>query len=403
MPPRTRVRSILSSFLLLLAVGSAQSRDEPVRGFVTLDAFEIRVEALCVPRAFQDIWQIQSDSISGSSKDRILANALELLRSSTSVRSPDFDLDFDSSHTRFVKLTKDLGYVPDDREVIPLAEALIGVSMSSRCANINDLEIGWNWRAPNQARVPVQLVVDNDVMARYLTPDNPVMIWGRAEDANYAPSLLAVPQIEMVSRQNRNILLQVGLGLLAVAGVLVLILKTKTPSPVFFLIPLGLVALFGAFRFAKSVPALPEGEPAGDIVYALLNNTYHAFDFRDEEEIYDTLENSISGPLLEAAYLEVRKGLELEIRGGPRVKIKGIDLRQCEVIARNEDAGTFDVQSEWVAVGNVNHWGHTHLRTNRYRAILRVGATDDTWKIRKMQVLDEERTQQVTTTDQAIQ
>lgn len=403
MAPRIRVRSILSSILLVLVVGSAQSRDEPVRGFVTLDAFEIRVEALCSPRAFQDSWQIESDGISGSTKDRVLASALELLKTGTSVRSPDFNFDFDSSHTRFVKLTRDLGYVPDDRDVIPLEEAIIGVSMSSKCTNVNDLEIGWNWRAPNQTRVPVQLVVDSDIMARYLTAENPVMLWGRAEDANYAPSLLAVPQVELVSRKNRKILLQVGLGLLGLAGILVLILKTKTPSVVFFLIPLGLVALFGAFRFAKSVPDLPEGEPAGDIVYALLNNTYHSFDFRDEEEIYDTLESSISGPLLEAAYLEVRKGLELEIRGGPRVKIKGIDLRQCEVIARNEDAGTFDVQSEWVAVGNVNHWGHTHLRTNRYRAILRIGALDDTWKIQKMQVLDEERTQQVTTTDQAVQ
>lgn len=397
------MRSILSSFLLILVVGNAQSRDEPVRGFVTLDAFEIRVEALCIPGAFQESWQIEPGEITGSSKDRILARALELLRSGTSVRSPDFSFDFDSSHTRFVKLTKDLGYVPDDREAIPLGEAIIGVSMSSRCANVNDLEIGWNWRAPNQTRVPVQLVVDNDIMARYLTSDNPVMIWGRAEDTDYAPSLIAVPHIKMVSRQNRKILLQVGLGLLALAGILVLVLKTKTPSLVFFLIPLGLVALFGAFRFAKSVPDLPEGEPAGDIVYALLNNTYHSFDFRDEEDIYDTLETSISGPLLEAAYLEVRKGLELEIRGGPRVKIKGIDLRQCEVIARNEDSGSFDVQSEWVAVGNVNHWGHTHLRTNRYRAILRIGAIDNSWKIQKMQVLDEERTQQVTTTDRAIQ
>ncbi|MDF1815832.1 MAG: hypothetical protein P1V20_26775 [Verrucomicrobiales bacterium] len=384
-------------------VSTVAAQDEPVRGFITLEPFELRVEALCEPKAYRDEWGLTDFYIQPSNKDRVLSQALDLLKSKTAVKSPDMEFNFDSTHTRFVILTKDLGYVPDDRDEIPLDEALIGVSMSAVCEGVNNLDIAWLWRAPGQERVPVQLSVGEDLLARYLTEEQPYMQWGRAADVDYAPKMLPLPPVNMVRRENQPILLKVGLGILALAGVIVLIFKTKTPPLIFFLIPLGAVALFGAFRFARSVPELPDKNGANDLVYSLLRNTYHAFDYRDESGIYDTLEKSISGALLEDVYLEVRKGLELEIRGGPRVRIKGIDLRKCELLARNDDAGTFDVQSDWVAVGDVNHWGHSHLRTNRYKANLRIGTFENTWKISKMQILDEERTQQVTTTDGSVQ
>lgn len=398
-----KVKFIRLFIIQLCLVLPLVAQDEPVRGFVTLEPFEIRVEALCEPKAYRDEWGLTDFYIQGSAKDRVLAQALELLKTKTAVRSPQMDFNFDSTHTRFIVLTKDLGYVPDDRDEIPVDEALIGVSMSALSREIYDLNIAWDWRAPGQTRVPMLFAVGSDRLARFLTEEEPVMKWGRAEDIDYSPNLLPIPAIEKMKRENQPILLKTGLGILGLAGLIVLIFKTRTPPLIFFLIPLGLVALFGAFRFAKSVPILPTAEEANDLLYSLLRNTYHSFDFRDESEIYDTLETSISGALLESVYLEVRKGLELEVRGGPRVRIKGIDLRQCDIIARNDDSGTFDVQSEWVAVGDVNHWGHSHLRTNRYKANLRIGATDDTWKITKMQILDEERTQQVTKTDGTVQ
>jgi hypothetical protein len=50
-------------------------------------------------------------------------------------------------------------------------------------------------------------------------------------------------------------------------------------------------------------------ERAHEIVSALLYNVYRAFDFRDEEIIYDTLERSVTGDLLTQTYLETRRGL----------------------------------------------------------------------------------------------
>jgi hypothetical protein len=397
---------VVSIWFLVLAF-PLKAEEEPVQGFVILEPFEVRVEALSLPKAYAAEWGLSGANITSTQKDQILAKTLELLKTKTAIKTTGQTFNFDSTHVRFVMLSKDLGYVPDDREEIPLNEALIGSSMSSMCKQVDDLEIAWNWFAPGQVRVPVhfnngsaKLTDKSENMARFLTPDAPFMSWKRTKQASEVPRLLPIMTVEKVRREHQPILLKTGLGILALAGLIVLIMKTKTPPLIFFLIPLGIVALFGAFRFAKLIPVLPDGQKAEDLVRSLLRNTYHAFDFRDESEIYDTLQESISsGLLLESVYLEVRKGLELEIRGGPRIRIKGIDLHKCDVIAKNDDEGTFDVQAEWVSVGDVNHWGHSHLRTNRYKANLRIGNIKETWKITKMQILDEERTQQVTPTD----
>ena len=185
--------------------------------------------------------------------------------------------------------------------------------------------------APGQERVPVQLTVGSDSMARYLTKEVSNMYWRRPEGTTALPELLELPPVKWVRRSHQPVLLYSGLGLLGLTGLIVLFMKTKTPSWICFMIPLGLVALFGAYRFAKLVPEFPDDKTANDLVFKLLRNTYHAFDFRDESDIYDVLGESVSGELLEEVYLQIRKSLELEVRGGPRVRIKGIVPRNCRV------------------------------------------------------------------------
>lgn len=377
-------------------IGTAQ--DESVKGYVTVEPFETRVEALCKPAAYARTWDLP-ETLSGKMKDEVLAEVLKLMQTRTQITSPDFNFDFDTVHARFVVLDKDMGYLPDDRASIPLDEAVIGVSMSTLSLNINALKLDWNWFAPGENKTPIQLKVGKDLLGRFLTPTEPTLLWNRsAKNKHTTPSILPIPPVKTIKRGHQPILMKLAIALLAITGVIVLILKTKTPPLVFFLVPLGIVALVGAFRFSKQVPELPNQTNANDLVERLLRNTYHSFDYRDEEDIYQVLENSIEGQLLEEVYLDVIESLELEISGGPRVRIDLVQLRNCEIIARNDDAGTFDLQTEWVAVGNVTHWGHTHQRDNRYKAILRVGAFDDTWKISKMRIQTENRVKQVTRT-----
>lgn len=384
-----RIHSIVIVFVFLATL---QAQDESIRGYVTVEPFETRIEAICLPAAFAEQWSLPAE-LTGPMKEKLLAQVTETFRSKTKIEAPNQQFNFDTTYSRFVFLDPELGYQPDERETIPLSEAIIGISMSSLSKDIKELSIYWNWFTASEPRVPVQISAGDDLAARFLSIEKPKLVWRRSSDSVDAiPTLRNIPNVEMVKRGHRPLFLRIGIGILALTGFIVLIFKTKTPSFVFFLIPLGIVALIGAFRFSNEVADLPDNPGASELVDGLLRNTYHAFDFRDEEDIYEVLRESIDDYLLEDIYLEVRKGLELETQGGPRVRIDGLNLRFCEIQSRNEDSGHFYVQCEWDAVGNVSHWGHTHIRDNRYKAILQIKATDEErWKIAKIKIEDETR------------
>jgi hypothetical protein len=142
----------------------------------------------------------------------------------------------------------------------------------------------------------------------------------------------------------------------------------------------------GSFAVTRS--ARFDDERAEEIVSAMLYNVYRAFDFRDEEIIYDTLAHSVGGDLLTATYLETRRGLELASQGGARAKVQAIEM--LEVEAENEDDG-FRATATWNVAASVGHWGHIHQRRNQYTAELTVEPVDGLWKITSMELIGEER------------
>ena len=107
------------------------------------------------------------------------------------------------------------------------------------------------------------------------------------------------------------------------------------------------------------------------------------------DAIYDTLDRSVVGDLLEQIYLETRKGLELASQGGARAKVNEIEM--IEFAAAPADAGGFVATATWNVAGSVGHWGHVHQRRNQYRAELGVAPIDGVWKLVALEILEEER------------
>jgi len=131
-------------------------------------------------------------------------------------------------------------------------------------------------------------------------------------------------------------------------------------------------------------------EEAAEIIHGLLLNTYRAFDYREEDRIYDTLEQSISGELLTDVYLETRRSLELENQGGARAKVKEVEVLSAESEPLDGATG-FAAQGTWNVAGSVGHWGHIHQRRNQYEARFTVEAIDGVWKFTGLEILQEER------------
>jgi hypothetical protein len=150
---------------------------------------------------------------------------------------------------------------------------------------------------------------------------------------------------------------------------------------------LALLLVVSAFWLARDA-ALSQ-DRARSVVAGLLHNVYRAFDFRAEDAIYDTLDRSVVGDLLEQIYLETRKGLELASQGGARARVKELEVE--ELSAEPWEQGGFEATATWNVAGAVGHWGHVHERRNRYRAELRVVPVDGVWKLVALDILEEER------------
>ncbi len=158
------------------------------------------------------------------------------------------------------------------------------------------------------------------------------------------------------------------------------------------------VGLAGACVLAPavdvSVPLSGGGTPnAGEakrILARLLPNVYRAFEFPTESVVYDRLALTVTGETLTEIYLEHRRAVHMEERGGARARIEAVEVLDTGDIEPESPAG-FVAETAWTVGGTVTHFGHRHFRQNRYDARVSVVPVDGRWKIRSIEILDEQR------------
>jgi hypothetical protein len=125
------------------------------------------------------------------------------------------------------------------------------------------------------------------------------------------------------------------------------------------------------------------------LLQAMLKNVYRAFDFREEQDVYDKLALSVDGDLLADIYLQNRKSFAVQKAGGAQAKVQQVEIISAN--AERMDGLTYEIKGNWTASGTVGHWGHVHTRQNFYDAIVTVEAVDGAWKITEMELLEEKR------------
>jgi hypothetical protein len=136
--------------------------------------------------------------------------------------------------------------------------------------------------------------------------------------------------------------------------------------------------------------ATPSERAARRILGGVLPNVYRAFEFRDEATVYDRLALTVTGETLSDAYLEHRRAMVMEERGGARARVEAVEVVEVADIEPAEGGG-FDARAVWTVGGTVTHFGHRHFRQNRYDVQVSLVPIDETWKISAIEVLEEER------------
>ncbi len=320
--------------------------------------------------------------------------------------SPRFDrIDFGGLDIRDFALRR-------DPVRVSMANGRVGVIMAYPTRKLPD-RVEYSWNRFNQ-----KFLRDVDVVA--ITPQGTE----RAEFSFYLadnrwswqnPGMPPLPPIVEVAAKDQLIdevrtplpLVSIVCGFAAVVVMLSSLLTGfRSRHLAILVVPLVIAAATWQVRYPVRLPGAepPRMTPEqGEQIFdELLLNMFRAFDYSGEEDVYDALAASTSGPMLREVYLKMRKSLEIQEQGGSVAtidKVEILDGRLADelvvVTAENEseplESPDFAWRSRWNLSGTVEHWGHIHRRTNQYEAVFNVRNVDGQWKFTGYRTIDEKQ------------
>ncbi len=285
-------------------------------------------------------------------------------------------------------------------ERIPLNTAMIGIVITYLTDGIpQTVQTQWDLFSDRVQKVTARMTDPAGPFPYDLEPDDNVLKW-----TNYLKNY-TIPTIDRIAVSDTHRGIPVPLGSLACVVLLLPFAfstysrrkkfqPVKVQFSIILILIIGIFALFPRWHFSVGSSARASQiseEDSRAIVQSLLKNVYRAFDFREEEDVYDKLAISVSGELLTEVYLQSRKSMIIEQAGGAQAKVKQVDVMETDVQPSTKQEGALDVRTKWSAMGTVGHWGHIHTRQNVYDAILTLSVMDGSWKITGIELLEEKR------------
>lgn len=288
----------------------------------------------------------------------------------------------------------------DNPSRVEISTAIVGIIISYITEGMpQQVVVEWELFNDRIERVPATSIDPAGPLPSFVSPDDPVLTWTNFLKNFSIPTVAENAVSEKLT--SKNLPLVSFLCILALIPIFWLIRRRKKSGrplivPVVSAILLGLLGA-ASYPFLRISISLPDAM-ASDLdprqqqflLQSLLKNVYRAFDFRNEEDVYEKLVSSVSGDLLTEVYLQNRKSFAIKKAGGAQAKVKKVKILDFDAERRNEGYA-YDFRTRWTATGTVGHWGHLHTRTNLYDAVITVRAIDGSWKITGLDLLEEKR------------
>jgi hypothetical protein len=372
-----------------------QGLQAPIQSYLTVEAFEVRHEILVRLRDLDDVLDLAAGGIIEIAEQAATRSRLEELVVPLTAMSIDgVSVEPVVERIDFLSVSAQ-GVLPRAQPVIErVEEAWTGVTLSAVTPRTpQEVALVWKSFPPGAREIPATVADPETSQTMTLTVEQPDLTWRNNLTEDPAPVVKAV-----AIEPRRLALPLVALPLFVAVGLfLVRAVRERGPALSFatarvtlslalVVAPIGQVAV-ALPRVGGSTPT--EGQ-ARRILAGVLPNVYRAFEFREEAAVYDRLAVSVVGETLTDIYLEHRRALEMEERGGLRARVEAVEVPEVRSV-RAAEAGGFEADAIWLVGGTVTHFGHRHFRQNRYDARVAMVAVDNTWKIRSIELFDEER------------
>ncbi|MBK3517803.1 HupE/UreJ family protein [Carboxylicivirga marina] len=382
------------------ATGVSKSKGfmtSPIMVFLSVEPYEARKEILIKGSELVRILKLKTkkNMIPAEQQEEIKARLEQLISTSDTTYINNHQIKAEKVNVNFVTLGRGGVSIKETAVDEDINEAIIGISLNYLMDDYPD-SIRFAWHLfPDNHEIDLSMVDPHATSADILCPDNNMVTWESRIKG------FKVPAIEPIEVKNRPIPI-VSYGLWLILAIVFIILwyyrrekleGTKNRICLLSLLILGF-ALFPFARPVLAMNAISHGKPSVEkgerLLGDLLTNVYRAFDRKQEDVVYDRLAMSVTNEQLVEIYLQNRESMALENRGGARATVDEVNITELHKLSKLE-TNIYKVDIEWKVRGSVNHFGHTHYRQNKYRALVTFIIEKNVWKISDIEILDARR------------
>jgi hypothetical protein len=367
--------------------------DSPLNVFLYVEPYEVRVEIIARPR---DVQKWADVGVGGLKKiPTEIQEGVKQRVADFFAENLDFTIDGSAitpvlDRVNFLERTLRTSTVITPPRELDAASATLGeIFLQPTTGYPQEANVRWKHFIDRVDRIPAAATDEAGPLRFFLVPDDNNLWWKNFLKHPTMPTLVDVQAPPSSALRGVVIVSWIALavmGFFVIRNGIAAARGTGTRRRAIAMLAAFIAVAGGSFVTANS--SRVDDQRADEIVSSLLHNVYRAFDFRDEETIYDTLARSVSGDLLTETYLETRRGLELASQGGARAKVQEIEM--LDVDAESQGRG-FRATSIWNVAASVGHWGHIHQRRNQYIAEITVEPVDGVWKITLLELIEEKR------------
>ncbi len=364
--------------------------DHPLAGFLSIEPYETRLEILVKVSETRN-WpglSIPAQVLPVTHQEAYRQAMVDLLSQNVTLRQDRVSLTPASIQSDFVTLGPYGVFTRPEPMPEPVPDAILGVTLIYHHSSLpTDTEVVWQFFADNLDTIRFTVTDPFGGRQGEITRMKPRFAWQNKlagyQPPEVMPVVLNVPHAPLLS-----------LGLLGAGSLMGWRLRSPRSRCT---VGLLLLAAYGTYPLLRtpmtwgaSGMLKPSRVEAKLLMDDLLTNVYRAFDYRQEEAVYDRLALTVTGDQLTDIYLQSRKALEMENRGGARGRVDEVDV--LEVLSvQKASSRAFAVNVKWSVSGSVSHFGHTHYRRNLNHAVVTLVPREGHWLISGINVIDEER------------
>jgi len=372
--------------------------------FLYVEPFEVRHEILTRVKdlgQWMDLGLRAKDYIEIDELESLKQRIGEYLLTKNPVKIDGVSINPILDRTNYIKVGLKGIQLLEKPERLEISTAIVGVIITYLTKELpQKVTVDWELFNDQISRVPATAIDPAGPFATFVTPDDNVHTW-----TNYLKNY-QMPTVQAV--KVKGSLGELKLPLITLVSIFIILLllwqlrQRHRAQQSLHMTAIGLVVLVAVsimaypyMSFTLTRPASMAGglkdEQAQVLLQTLLKNVYRAFDFREEQDVYDKLALSVSGDLLADFYLQNRRSFSVKKAGGAQAKVKDVTILKASAERVDDDTLTYRINGNWMATGTVGHWGHVHVRKNLYDAVLMVQAVEGKWKITDLELLEEKR------------